>query len=368
MTIRYRAVLDLAFVLLLLMQLARGALTAQSLVGTWQGTLKSQTGQELRIVTKISTNREEGFNAVMYSIDQSGQAINVTAVTQQGSTVKMTLAEVAATYEGTLSADGNSMTGTWTQRPKPQPLTLLRTAPETAWAIPEWDWKLSILRTFVSLCKLTKATADKSAIVTAGSVIVLHKDNLVLYSTATRFPPSDSYVNGTIKPGFMSAAYLRNETARAFVAGEKLWVTRILFEPKNDGVVLEFLSDPFDDARYWGTLKFSFAKGSPPPGPEEFLKTVAQVLTVEALAAPAQVDPPPVTPPPVETLDPIPPPPPPPDQPAAPPPTLNLEMTKDQVIAIMGQPLRIGNLGAKQIYIYKDLKVTLTGGKVTNIE
>ena len=62
------------------------------------------------------------------------------------------------------------------------------------------------------------------------------------------------------------------------------------------------------------------------------------------------------------------PPPPPPDQPPAPPPTVAFGQSKDQVIAIMGQPLKIANLGAKQIYLYKDFKITLTAGKVTNVE
>jgi hypothetical protein len=58
---------------------------------------------------------------------------------------------------------------------------------------------------------------------------------------------------------------------------------------------------------------------------------------------------------------------PPPAQLAAPP-TLELGRTKDQIVSIMGQPEKIANLGAKQIYFYKDLKITLTDGKVTDIQ
>jgi len=38
------------------------------------------------------------------------------------------------------------------------------------------------------------------------------------------------------------------------------------------------------------------------------------------------------------------------------------------VIAIMGQPTRIAKLGVKEIFYYKDMKVTFTNGKVSNIE
>ena len=43
-------------------------------------------------------------------------------------------------------------------------------------------------------------------------------------------------------------------------------------------------------------------------------------------------------------------------------------MTPDQVVGILGQPDKIVNLGAKQLYIYKDLKVTFMNGKVTDAQ
>jgi hypothetical protein len=247
------------------------------------------------------------------------------------------------------------------------------------------DWRISILKKIQSQVKLTKATADRTSIVSAGSVVVLRKDNLTLYSIANRFPPANSYTNGNIKASFFAASLTRanDGSARTFVSGEKLWLTKILFEPKNDGVVLEFLSDPFGDARYWGTLKFGFPKNTAPPDADEFVKLVGQVLKRDdsASAAPAAetpivappsapvVSPPPPPPPAVEAPPPIEAPPPPPDQPPAPPPTIAVGMSKDQVIAIMGQPKKIATLSAiKQIYLYADFKVTLTSGKVSNIE
>jgi hypothetical protein len=40
----------------------------------------------------------------------------------------------------------------------------------------------------------------------------------------------------------------------------------------------------------------------------------------------------------------------------------------DQVTAAMGPPKRIAKVGAKQIYFFKDLKVTFTDGKVSDVE
>jgi hypothetical protein len=54
--------------------------------------------------------------------------------------------------------------------------------------------------------------------------------------------------------------------------------------------------------------------------------------------------------------------------PPQPPATIHLGQTIDQVTASFGQPEKIVNLGAKQIYVYKDLKVTFVNGKVTDVQ
>ena len=50
-----------------------GALLAQDITGTWQGTL--QAGRDLRIVIKVSKGDAGGLKAVMHSIDQGGQGL-----------------------------------------------------------------------------------------------------------------------------------------------------------------------------------------------------------------------------------------------------------------------------------------------------
>jgi uncharacterized protein (TIGR03435 family) len=111
-----------------------GSLLAQDITGDWQGTLEA--GRALRIVMKITKADTGGLKAAMYSIDQGGQAIPVSSVTLQGSTVKMSVSMIGGSYEGTLNAGGNSITGTWTQGGKPLPLNLERATKETAFAIP----------------------------------------------------------------------------------------------------------------------------------------------------------------------------------------------------------------------------------------
>ncbi len=50
------------------------------------------------------------------------------------------------------------------------------------------------------------------------------------------------------------------------------------------------------------------------------------------------------------------------------PPTLGLGQSIEEVTAAVGQPVRVVDLGSKKIYVYKDMKITFTGGKVSAIE
>jgi len=48
--------------------------------------------------------------------------------------------------------------------------------------------------------------------------------------------------------------------------------------------------------------------------------------------------------------------------------TISLGQTTEEVVAILGQPQQIVDLGSKKIYIYKDLKITFIDGKVTDVQ
>jgi uncharacterized protein (TIGR03435 family) len=115
-----------------------GGAFAQNIAGTWQGAIQppQPQGRGLRIVLKISTTEADKLAAVMYSIDQQSPAIPATTFTRNGSTIKMTVTPLNGTYEGKVSADGNSIEGIWSQG-MPLTLNLVRATPETAWVIPE---------------------------------------------------------------------------------------------------------------------------------------------------------------------------------------------------------------------------------------
>src|SRR5271169_3398017 len=94
------------------------ALLAQNITGTWQGTLKMNGPNgsvDLRTVMKISRADNESLKGVFYTIDLDPRPINVTSVALKGSAVKFSITQMNVTFEGTLSGDGNTIGGKWTQ-------------------------------------------------------------------------------------------------------------------------------------------------------------------------------------------------------------------------------------------------------------
>jgi hypothetical protein len=139
--------------------------------------------------------------------------------------------------------------------------------------------------------KLTRITADRSDIVTAGDIVVIHKPGLLMYAVASPLPPSNTYKNGKIGQGMggfgkdlmigmvtPGAGTAADYPHRPFVPDEKCWVTGIQVE--KDGVLFQLYSDPYDDVRYYANLKVPFPNKKEIPSPDVALQTVAEVLTV----------------------------------------------------------------------------------------
>jgi hypothetical protein len=239
------------------------------------------------------------------------------------------------------------------------------------------DPKADLQKKLDTLFILTKVTADNTDIVKPGSILELKKDGLVMYGVANKVAPTFTYKDGKFSMGFtatMSADMQlgmaqqginhQNVPQRKFVAGEKFWVVSTAI--KDDGVVVLFYSDPYDNVRYFGQVKFPFAKKTIPAS-DDLVKAISEVVTVQPAdegaqsgpAAPSAPDAPPQQ---------IAPPPPPPDAAPAQPKTVSLGQTKDMVVAILGQPGKVAILGAKEIDYYPDMKVIFVNGKVTDIQ
>ncbi|MGD0347323.1 MAG: TIGR03435 family protein [Terracidiphilus sp.] len=110
----------------------------KDVLGIWQGTLHiAQANRDLRTELKITQAAAGEYKVTFYSIDQGGQPLAASKTTFQDGTLTFTMDAIGGKYEGKMSADGKTITGTWTQGPNPLALVLTRTNPDAAWPIPE---------------------------------------------------------------------------------------------------------------------------------------------------------------------------------------------------------------------------------------
>jgi hypothetical protein len=227
----------------------------------------------------------------------------------------------------------------------------------------------------VAQYKLTKLGVDSTGITVTepGTVLMVQKGGVL------GFPPTDmgilptKFENGSIhSPSpVLTGMFKQNVSTRFLTAGERVYVTKLDINMKAAKITFSLVecdtcNGVQNPSNYKAVLTFQFAKGSlESANPAEVENTIAQVLAVDSdpnqgggggdqggqvqQGGQQQQEQPQQQ-----------------QQPA----TVNISVgqTLDQVKAALGEPLKTVNLGTKQILVYKDLKVTLLKGKVTDVE
>ncbi|MFZ0296423.1 MAG: hypothetical protein WAL52_22615 [Candidatus Sulfotelmatobacter sp.] len=236
--------------------------------------------------------------------------------------------------------------------------------------------------------KLVKMGSDTSgySVVEKGTLLAIQKGGILAVPYGDQNVLSNKYENGSIHaPGGLSlmgrksimGKFGKEQTTHLFAVGDKVYPMKIDVNVAKDAVILEIVAcdtcNKTDPPTYnKANVVFQFPRGSlanaSAGGVED---TIGQVLTVSNDDAQqdqgggqqgadqggggqqaggqdqgqqqAQ-------------------------QPAAEPQSIEKGMTPDQVEAAMGQPDKKVNLGSKQIYVYKDLKVTFLNGKVSDVQ
>ncbi|MGB6595645.1 MAG: hypothetical protein WBE70_00860 [Candidatus Acidiferrum sp.] len=238
--------------------------------------------------------------------------------------------------------------------------------------------------------KLVKLGEDSTgiAVVEAGTILDIKKGGILSYPTSNARPFASTYRDGTIHPpaatkvpGWLPhASSIPGQVSdtKFLTVGEKVYPTRIEVQQKDSKVAVFIIecdscNSVQDPSFRRAQVVFQFPKGylaNADAG--QISDMIEQVLAVDTggdssqqqqgqqgqdaqqqqgqdaqgqQAQPAQQQ-----------------------QPAGPPPTIQLGQTTDEVVAIMGQPDKIVDLKTKQIYVYKDLKVTFVKGKVTDVQ
>jgi hypothetical protein len=208
-----------------------------------------------------------------------------------------------------------------------------------------------------------------TVVVEAGTVLTLNKGGVlgVPYDNMV-FCPSH-YQDGTLKPPNTMCKLSVAKVSKYINSGEKVYVTKIEIIQKDEKVIFSIVEcDSCNNVQSASQMKsqivFHYPKGYLEGGADagQVGDIIGQVLTPAAdsggdqqqAAAPAdqgqqqQVAAPAAA--------------------AAPPASVEIGMTPDQVVGILGQPEKVLNIGPKQIYVYKDIKVTFLNGKVADAQ
>src|SRR6266849_4165033 len=191
-------------------------------------------------------------------------------------------------------------------------------------------------------------------IVKPGTVLAVQKGGILGFLPEEKavWCPT-TYKDGNLKgPSAFCRAMVAGKNTHLFQIGEKVYPTKIDVKKEKISIFLidcDSSNGVNSPSFYKSEVIFQFPEGYlETASASQVEDTIGQVLTIDESGGQGQQQAA--------------------DQPQAPPQAIQLGQTLDQVVGVLGQPQQIVNLGAKQIYVYKQLKVTLLNGKVSDVE
>jgi hypothetical protein len=97
----------------------------QVLEGLWEGALDIN-GTPLHLRLNFTRNADGSIAGTLESPDQKVSGVRIDSMTRTADSVKLGVKTIGGAYQGTLSKDASTLTGTWTQMGNSLPLTLQR--------------------------------------------------------------------------------------------------------------------------------------------------------------------------------------------------------------------------------------------------
>src|ERR1700733_9355785 len=239
--------------------------------------------------------------------------------------------------------------------------------------------------------KLVKMGSDTSgySVVDAGTLLAIQKGGIlgVPYSDTSSIPAT-KFEGGVVHTpstavtklgGFAMKKLGKEQTTKLFASGDKVYPTKIDVNVAKDTVTMGIVAcdtcNKTDPPTYnKAQVVFQFPKGSLANASAGSVEdTIGQLLAIssddqksqgdqqqgggdQAAQPQGGQDQQPAAQAPEAAA--------PPAEPAS----IEKGMTPDQVEAALGKPDKKVNLGSKQLYIYKDMKVTFVNGKVSDVQ
>lgn len=232
--------------------------------------------------------------------------------------------------------------------------------------------------------KVVKMGSDTSgySVIEPGTLLAVQKGGILGVPYSDTSVLSTKYEGGTVHTpnsvlskgiGFGMKRFGKEQTTHLFQVGDKVYPSKIEVDPGKDEVALMIVAcdtcNKTDPPTYnKAKVVFHFPKGSlAKASAGEVEDTIGQLLSISSddaqqdqggqqggqVAQGGQEQSAPQQPQSAKQAEPQ---------------TVQLGMTPDQVVSALGKPDKIVNLGAKQLYIYKDMKLTFLNGKVADVQ
>lgn len=196
--------------------------------------------------------------------------------------------------------------------------------------------------------ELARLSMSHVRITRPGTVLVIQKEGIYAgRSNDLGMPPTTKVVDGNLEqPHGLGYALMATKENQSLKAGEKVYVVGISVRNKE----VRFLVVTCDTAevnvngnsqetRYAANVAFEFSQGFLETADASSVeKTIGTVLLPQDEVQAAKTK------------------------------TVELGQTVDQVKSNLGAPDKIVKLGAKEIYVYKDMKVIFVDGKVSDVQ
>jgi hypothetical protein len=110
--------LCLGSALMLVLSVLPALSTAQdtkSIIGDWSGALNPGAQAKKRVIVHISAAQDGSLSGAIDYPDQDVSGIQITAITYRQSTLHFESTPSLTVYDGTMSKDNTTITGTWKQ-------------------------------------------------------------------------------------------------------------------------------------------------------------------------------------------------------------------------------------------------------------
>jgi len=203
------------------------------------------------------------------------------------------------------------------------------------------------------------------AIIEPGTVLTVQKGGILGIDPANLGECPAKYQSSVLKPPKSFCATMA-KNFRNFEIGEKVYATKISVVPKDEKITVKIVAcDTCNGTNpptyYKSQVDFIFPAGFLEKGDVSKVEdTLGEVFSIDDASAGPQAPPPAPAAEQPTTSQPAP----------APATTVTIKLgeTIDQVVAALGQPVKKFDLGTKQVYVYKDSKVTFVDGKVSDVE